>query len=294
MAVLRDCFDRNPDGAGVMYAEDGTLKVAKGFMKWRSLKRYLKRMTDEKKTSLPFVFHFRIATHGSIGPPNCHPFYVHDNMAMMHNGVMSNIPIEKDSDISDSEAFINVYVKGLGYDLNTGSEIAIEQLEGGSPLHDLYDSFIGGSKLLFMDNMGDVAIINESSGYWEKSGSGKGMWFSNRMWKPIKVVPVSRTGSSYLGYNRSGYVGSGYNKPVKVDSTLGKVTPTNRKINEMFGDNSEDYYCFDCHLLFMYSDSKRIHWSTGNERHVCCPDCDSENTIEYDVMHVNDWLGGQS
>lgn len=279
MSVLKECFNRNPDGGGVMYAEDGVLKVAKGFMKWRSLKRYLKRMTDEKKTGLPFVFHFRIATHGSISPPNCHPFHIHEGMAMVHNGVMSNIPIAKDSDISDSEAFIQLYVKGLSYDLGMGSLITIEQLEHGSPLNDLYDRFVGSSKLLFMDGFGDVAIVNESLGYWEKTGSGKGMWFSNRMWKPVVVHAAKKTVTSHLGYSGRGFNNNAFNKPT-----------TNTKLS--WDKGHDDYYCLDCHLLFMRSEARRVLWTMANEQIVCCPDCDSENTLKAEELHNTGWLGG--
>ena len=285
MSVLKNCFERNSDGAGVMYAEDGELKVAKGFMKWRSFKRYIKRMSNEKKTELPFVFHFRIATHGSISPPNCHPFHVHENMAMVHNGVMSNIPIDKDSDISDSEAFIQLYVKGLGYDLGMSSTITIEHLEHGSPLNDLFDSFVGSSKLLFMDGAGDVAIVNERLGYWEKSGKGEGMWFSNRMWKPAKLYTVSKTRSHYHGHNH------GYGKPVNVGSKLDDVVLELGTAIDDLNTPSKDYYCFTCHLLFEYLDSRRVHWTMGNEKIVCCPDCDSENTVEYDLINSRDLLG---
>ena len=62
MEVLKNCWDKNSDGAGLMFAENGKLKIAKGFMKWRSFRRYIKKRGMKTFTDLPVAFHFRIAT----------------------------------------------------------------------------------------------------------------------------------------------------------------------------------------------------------------------------------------
>jgi len=294
MGVLRSCWERNTDGAGVMFAEDGRLKIAKGFMKWRPFKRYMKRIGTERKTALPFAFHFRIATHGSITERNCHPFKVHDSMAMMHNGIMSNVPIEKEIDISDSEAFVDLYVKGLEADLSMSKQLNIKQLEYGSPLNDLFDSFIGASKLLFMDNNGETAIVNESLGYWAKDGAGEGMWFSNRLWKPLTVVtkskyPVSGSGYNYPGY-ATGYVRQQYG--YKSHSNYGKVDKDDKNDKQLYSSNFEEtWYCMDCHSIFDYVDVTVTHWTFGNERLVDCPLCGSDYTVEESFLYDMDAKG---
>ena len=294
MDMLHNCWERNSDGAGVMYAEDGQLKIAKGFMKWRSLKRYIKRLGTDKIERLPFAFHFRIATHGSVSARNCHPFTVHKDMAMVHNGIMSNIPIEKDNDISDSEAFLELYVRGLGPELGMKDKITIEQLEYASPLNDLFTKFVGGSKLLFMDGNGDVAIVNEDLGYWEKKGLDEGAWFSNRLWKPFEPkATVVHNKYQYPGYNHYGKTEHVHSKPKMrvwssskpVDKPAHKSLAEGQRALVDFDDPDEEWYCIDCQCYFTYGMSRRVYWVYGNERIIECPECESANTHE-----VNDLL----
>jgi hypothetical protein len=187
MEVLKHCWDQNSDGAGLMFAENGKLKVAKGFMKWRSLKRYLKRRGLDSLADLPVVFHFRIATHGSVTERNCHPFKINENLAMMHNGVIRNVDnMIGTEDISDSEFFANRYVR------DAFSFIGVADLKEGQPINELYDLYIGASKLLFMDNNGEIAIVNERAGTWLKFGLGKDWWFSNTHWQAL-VKPTKKT-----------------------------------------------------------------------------------------------------
>ena len=114
--TIRNMWDHNPDGAGIMYVEKGMVRVEKGFMKYKSFAKKLDQL--EKRldmTKTPVVMHFRITTHGGTKPENCHPFPITDSIGALkktqsttdvgvaHNGI---IPITPRKDISDTMEYI--------------------------------------------------------------------------------------------------------------------------------------------------------------------------------------------
>ena len=261
MEKLQMCWEHNKDGAGLMFAEGGILKVAKGFMKWRSFKRYIRRTGMERLNALPVIFHFRIATHGTVSPRNCHPFQLNKDIAMVHNGVMQNVDIPRDEDISDSEAFLNRYVR------DAFSTISVGALGGGMPINELFSKFIGGSKLAFMDNDGDVAIVNEKAGTWQD-----GAWHSNMLWKPYvrKTHPVTTYPTHPTTTSAArGVTGSGWGGP-RIEAAQFGPDP----------DQLDEWYCFDCHAYFALGEARRIYWTSGMDRIVDCPECSGPDTVE--------------
>ena len=118
---------RNHDGAGIMYAKDGKVRIDKGFMKLEDLKAHLekvRRTVDLDKTAV--VMHFRITTHGGTCPENCHPFPITRSIKLLkslhqaapigiaHNGI---IPIQPRKGISDTMEYIASQLAPL-YDMN--------------------------------------------------------------------------------------------------------------------------------------------------------------------------------
>ena len=114
--TIRNMWDHNPDGAGIMYVENGMVRVEKGFMKYKSFAKKLDQL--EKRldmTKTPVVMHFRMTTHGGTKPENCHPFPITDSIGALrktqsttdvgvaHNGI---IPITPRKDISDTMEYI--------------------------------------------------------------------------------------------------------------------------------------------------------------------------------------------
>lgn len=111
-ATIDDMWDTNSDGAGVMWRDTQTnkIKFVKGFMKKKQFKKWLKsnaKWLNEVECAL----HFRITTHGSTSPGNCHPFVCDNSVdphtlqgeadfVLMHNGVLPLKP--RSDDISDS------------------------------------------------------------------------------------------------------------------------------------------------------------------------------------------------
>ena len=97
---LKNAFEYNSDGAGVMYYDhQGNVHYKKGFDKFKNLWAFWDSLDD----SLPRAVHCRIATSGKIATKTCHPFPITDkvenmgeaegiseNGCLMHNGIFSN------------------------------------------------------------------------------------------------------------------------------------------------------------------------------------------------------------
>lgn len=104
---LRLAYEYNPHGCGF---------VSSNGLYWRGMdfEEFLRRVGGVSKEDA-CIIHFRIATHGSIGPKNCHPFRGELNgepVYFAHNGVL---PIRPKGDVTDSEAeFRDVLLPAMG------------------------------------------------------------------------------------------------------------------------------------------------------------------------------------
>ena len=163
--TLHNCWNKNPDGAGFMYAEDGKLNVVKGLMSYEAFEQAYAPHSDKNA-----VLHFRIATHGGVNPENTHPFVIHDNLAMVHNGIITNVKIT-DKAKSDTWHFTEMYLKKF------------HTMWREDEFKDLVESYIGHSKLILMDNEGNVEIYKSNLGKWDSD-----CWFSNSSYETPKYV----------------------------------------------------------------------------------------------------------
>lgn len=126
--TLKNCFDNNSDGAGLMYTNKNKVIIEKGFMDFENF--YNRVLELDKKLNLTkksLVMHFRIGTSGKNDKATCHPFPITDSfedlraentktdLAMVHNGVISSFVY---GDIlSDTQNFVKDFVSCL-YSLN--------------------------------------------------------------------------------------------------------------------------------------------------------------------------------
>ena len=115
--IIRTMWYGNPDGAGVMYAKDGKVRIDKGFMTPTALEKHLDKLEKTiDTTATPIVMHFRITTHGGTKPENTHPFPITDSvkrlqlthctakLGVAHNGIIDIKP--RSSEISDTMEYI--------------------------------------------------------------------------------------------------------------------------------------------------------------------------------------------
>ena len=175
--TLERCYRVNSDGAGYMFHKNGKLYVKKGFFSfddfWRSYKK------DKRKEA---VIHFRIKTHGVINEENCHPYKVNDDLAFVHNGIISGYSDTHKSDTwLFNEDIVQPFVRKWGN---------LEIFE--DPIKKLIENRIGYSKLIFMDNHGNTKIFNEDKGEWFE-----GVWYSNTGYKKPAPLPPPTKYDSY-------------------------------------------------------------------------------------------------
>lgn len=88
--TINAAFCANPHGCGLVSPS----AFYKG-LDFRKFKKHLKKVRDDE----PCIIHFRLATHGSIKPANCHPFRRGD-VWFAHNGILNISPV---GDMTDSE-----------------------------------------------------------------------------------------------------------------------------------------------------------------------------------------------
>lgn len=97
--TMKNCWESNPDGAGIAWSDGRKLFLRKGFMKWDD---FIKEYRTLNLNDFDAIIHFRIATHGTVKPSNTHPFNVSDRIVAGHNGIL---PITPEGDWTDSETF---------------------------------------------------------------------------------------------------------------------------------------------------------------------------------------------
>lgn len=85
-SFLSDVYDKNSDGLGVMYAEDGKLHI------YKCLPANAKDFIDfyrKHAANRGCMWHARMRTHGDVDKDNCHPYQVTDDIWLAHNGILS-------------------------------------------------------------------------------------------------------------------------------------------------------------------------------------------------------------
>ena len=160
---LTNCWENNPDGAGILYKEDGKLKIYKQLTSLDAFKSEYNRVIKLSNC----LVHFRVKSAGAITEDNIHPFMVHDNLGFIHNGTITKL--KYDDVLSDTQLFNNNILKHLDKDFINNYDI-VEMIE----------DYVGYSKMVFMDETEVFTIINERKGDWEGSN-----WFSNNSHKRV-------------------------------------------------------------------------------------------------------------
>lgn len=166
---LEDFYATNSDGAGVMYAKNGSIVVEKILPKTAQDFIAFYHSNIKGKNC---AFHLRMKTHGHIDLENCHPYEVLNSkehgidLWLMHNGILST-GNKADITKSDTWHYIRDYLRPM---LIEHPAFAFHPA-----FTDLIGKHIGSSnKFVLMDNLGRMNVINSDAGvYWA------GLWLSN-------------------------------------------------------------------------------------------------------------------
>lgn len=177
---IRNSANANPDGFGIAFVLDTPqINVYKTFNVSEII---------EINNSLPddaaVLYHFRIATHGSVSLANCHPFLDEKlGVAFAHNGILS---VKSHEDMTDSEtAFRYLLSPHLRDNMdilqNDDLDIAVE-------------SIIGTSKFAFINESGDVKTYGQFI-------IDDGLLFSNSSYQYHYMPEFTPSQRFYYGYD---------------------------------------------------------------------------------------------
>jgi hypothetical protein len=171
---IRSAWGKNHDGAGYMFAVDGTLHVRKPF--WKLADLLAAYQADHKAYGAlsAFVLHLRWSTHGKENAHNTHPHVLDNGRAgLAHNGILSDFEPPWKSDLSDTAFFCGTVLSAR-------------------PAEQLLDDHFGkvlaemigpDNKFALMDCAGNVAIVNQNQGDWDGD-----FWVSNHGHVSVSVA----------------------------------------------------------------------------------------------------------
>lgn len=228
---LREAYEANPDGCGLLFSVNGNLSALKGCYDFDTFyKNYLIAISHSQDV----VIHFRTASSGAISDENCHPFFVDKDLAFVENGnlfELTNFFESYQDNKTDVIRFNDRILKKLPCDFLRNVEIR--------PALEKYCQ-VNFTKMIFMESSGKVNILNEQAGEWVD-----GCWYSNGGIE------------NYIGY---GYSGAYYYKVSDIRHKGGRITswlfPPSRKKNWNKCDYCKGYFyrlkgrfCGDCSIF---------------------------------------------
>jgi len=163
--ILEKIWRTNPHGAGFMYADSRSLNVVTGMM---TLNDFMNEYTACECKHEEVVIHFRLASAGAIIPEQTHPFWVfNEELAFVHNGHMINFD-EGGIKQSDTMSFNDKILTKLPHDFPQNEAIM-----------ELLDSYIESSVMVFMDKIGNIFTVGDTSCSIEQDE----VWYSNDYWE---------------------------------------------------------------------------------------------------------------
>lgn len=257
--TLKNCFDRNSDGAGFMYLNPKTNKVQiyKGFMEFEDLKEKLDKVYNElgETKDIPFVYHFRIGTSGGNLPENTHPYPLGKNIdnfkkldfeceiGVAHNGVISDYAPKGENKRKMNDTQLYIYKKMYKY-----------------LFHDKYKtdkiknkiSKETGSKFAILDTTGDIQLVGsfiEDNGIMYSNGSYIKYDFN---W----LDDYNRSYGYYDGFNTNNLLFNNYHEMLEV-LQFGEYVKTNKVIYDydfsegIIPSNNFEYVELDDKIYFV-------------------------------------------
>jgi hypothetical protein len=170
-SVMVQCWNRNPDGGGVMWQNEGVLYYIKGMMTMVAMRNAIAQVPK----GVVAAFHFRIGTNGANTAKNTHPWPAGSGRMLMHNGIVRFLA--GNPTVSDSKLLGDLISSAPVFDKSMAT---------------LTQEAIGfNNKVIVMDGQ-SYTIVNDTAGVWDK-----GCWFSNTSFNVPKYIGVPLTNLPY-------------------------------------------------------------------------------------------------
>lgn len=217
---LKVAKQANPDGWGLLWTENSTLKDARGVGGFDEFWKVYEPIERES-----VVIHFRTASSGEPSIDKTHPIWVNDDVAFVENGNLFEYSKyfgtgrwDQDTDI---QKFNKEVIQKLPFNFLDIQHIRI-------PLEAYCIDNL--SRMIFMTSWGDVEIIGEELGEWIDNA-----WWSN---------------GGLSGYTGYGFSGAYYYREGDIRHKGGLISVG------QFDDRNEWQKCPSC--LGYYKDIDRI------------------------------------
>ena len=161
-AVLRDFYNHNPDGFGLMFGDGNKIHVTKSLGSVDETIALYRDIAEGREC----IIHYRMKTHGNIDTANCHPYRVTDDLWLAHNGILSaGNPIRKE--MSDTWHMIEYILRPI-------AESNMDMIFTADFQEYLGDLIGSSNKFALCHADGRIAVINRDSGV-----EHFGAWLSN-------------------------------------------------------------------------------------------------------------------
>lgn len=275
LADLKIAFDNNPDGAGIMWFEEGRVHqmhtLPKSFAEVRDL--------AEMKVGFPHAIHLRYCTRGKVNEENCHPFSVlnkdagdDNDLTLMHNGTFQWLTLtdeHKKLDWSDTAAFAGRLQKNLRESKVT-SKIHLDHLFDDDVVERFSKRVQTWNKVVFLDSQGRWSYLNKTQGDIRND-----MWYSNTYslkagyrdkqayhhGPTTKQTFVAGAGTT-TAYGRSGTVyGNGqYSGQSTTDSSKVNLFEKERKIDGKVDYTFQRSSTMENHFYLVSSNGDITNW----------------------------------
>lgn len=250
--------ESNKDGLGVMFPQDGRLIVRKA-VNDKYQDTLFNAVKKKIKKGVPVAFHQRYGTSGKKDITNVHPFKLLSidegdsiDLYMMHNGIIN---IKEIDNLCDTATYVEYVLKPLlkkDNDLWRKHEFKV-----------LMDLSIGNSKLLFMDNKGNVEIVGEDKGEWK-----------DKVWLSTPSYIEANTWGSFKDLTYPSYYHGGY----------GGYYDCYDKDKEEDDGNNIAFFCDYCGREI--NDKETYYWCPEGGFAVCSC-CAKEFENSYNLEEIN-------
>lgn len=168
----------NPNGFGMMFVEDGSVVVDKGYF---NKSEFYDKYVEVRKLNTPIIAHFRISTSGTTDDKHCHPYaldkgrkglfktHINCDIAFAHNGILDYTIYDG---MNDSQSYaLDKLMSRYRSDNNF--------LES-TKIRNRIEKEISGSRLAFLTKDKDVYCLG--NGWSKMDDDNEGVFVANHNW----------------------------------------------------------------------------------------------------------------